>query len=246
MKRVLLSAISLALFASAPAFADEHHHWGYNGMEGPVHWAELESDYATCATGKNQSPVNLTGMLSGTLAPLEFDYREGGYEVVNNGHAVQVNYQPGSSLMISGHQYELKQFHFHSPSENLIEGDSFPMEAHFVHSDAEGNLAVVAVMFNVGEENKELDKAWSVMPDHADMSQATDALVSAAALLPENHDYYRFNGSLTTPPCSEGVTWVVMKTADEASMAQIQTFLANLHHTNNRPVQPLNARVIVQ
>ena len=157
--------------------------------------------------------------------PLPLTTNPGGNEILNNGHTIQVNYNPGSTIKVNGNEFELKQFHFHSPSENTIEGRSYPMEAHFVHADKEGNLAVIAVMFKVGEKNAELEKAWAHMPENAGRKTcALPKTVDANILLPHDHDYYRFNGSLTTPPCSEGVWWLVMKQFHTVSKEQIDKF----------------------
>ena len=241
-----LSLILVGLCMSSMVWAGEKAHWGYSGHEGPEHWGELDPKYAICSEGKNQSPINLTGMIESDLSPIAINYKPGGNEVLNNGHSVQVNYMPGSAITVDGHTFELKQFHFHTPSENTIEGHSYPMEAHFVHADKEGNLAVIAVMFEVGEKNGELEKAWSHMPENSGEKYALPASVDANMLLPRDHDYYRFNGSLTTPPCSEGVWWLVMKSDSTVSKEQIDKFSHAMHHPNNRPVQPVNARVILK
>ncbi|GAB6039732.1 carbonic anhydrase family protein [Endothiovibrio diazotrophicus] len=218
--------------------------WGYSGEEGPEHWGQLSPDYHLCGTGRNQSPVDLGGFIQAELPPLALHYQAGGTRVVNNGHTIKVDYAPGSTLQVNGRPYELKQFHFHSPSENLIAGDSFPMEMHLVHADADGNLAVIGVMFEEGEANAELAKAWAAMPDHRG-SAAPASTIDVNGLLPADRDYFRYNGSLTTPPCSEGVTWLVMKHTATASKAQIEAFQHVMHHPNNRPVQPINARTIL-
>ena len=137
-----LSWIIVVLCMTSIVLAGEKAHWGYSGHEGPEHWGKLDPKYSFCSEGKNQSPVNLTGMVESDLPPITINYESGGNEILNNGHAIQVNYNPGSNININGNEFELKQFHFHSPSENSIEGHSYPMEAHFVHADKEGNLAV--------------------------------------------------------------------------------------------------------
>ena len=241
MKKI---ALVTGLLLSSASFASGVH-WTYSGHEGPEYWGSLSPDYAACSGGKNQSPVDIAAMAEAELSPIEFAYQSGGDSVVNNGHTIKVGYAAGSSISVDGHSYELKQFHFHAPSENLIEGQSFPMEMHLVHADSSGNLAVVGVMFKEGETNAELEKAWAVMPDHEGEAKPSAAL-AAEALLPGNHDYYRFSGSLTTPPCSEGVLWLVMKDPVTASKAQIEAFEHVMHHPNNRPVQPLNARKVMQ
>ncbi|MGY5450302.1 carbonic anhydrase [Agarivorans sp. MS3-6] len=231
---------------SALAASDSAEPWGYSGHQGPEHWGELAPEFARCSSGKNQSPIDISQTTKGDLAKLEANYEVAGEKILNNGHSIQVNYAPGSYVSLAGQQFELKQFHFHSPSENTVKGQSFPLEAHFVHADAQGQLAVVALMFTQGEANKELAKAWAQLPLEAGDKATLTAPVSAAALWPANQDYYRFNGSLTTPPCSEGVTWLVLKTPVSASKQQIVDFTAVMGHNNNRPVQPLNARLIVE
>lgn len=240
----LLVVTSLSL--SGLTLAQGSVHWSYSGEEGPAHWAELDESFITCGTGKNQSPIDIQAAVEGTLPAMTLNYKPNGNQVINNGHTVQVNYKPGSTLSIDGAEFELKQFHFHSPSENTIEGVAFPMEAHFVHADRTGNLAVIGVMFNTGEHNSELEKAWAHMPTHAGQKNALIAHVDASKLIPSDLDYFRFNGSLTTPPCSEGVNWFVMKTSVSASKEQLNQFIHTMHHDNNRPVQPINARKVIK
>lgn len=246
-KRMLVGSCALAAVLVTQQVSAEAVHWDYSGKAGPEHWGDLAPEFSACSSGRNQSPINLSGMVEGELPKLKIDYKPGGNEaIINNGHAIQVNYAPGSTLSLGSNTFELKQFHFHSPSENTIEGKHAPMEAHFVHADAKGNLAVIAVMFQEGGANAELEKAWTNMPAHKDETKTLPVPVDAAALLPKDQDYFRFNGSLTTPPCSEGVVWLVMKEFNAASKEQIGKFTATLHHPNNRPVQPINARVVIQ
>lgn len=221
-------------------------HWSYDGADGPRHWGSLHASFSACSEGRNQSPINLTRMTGSDLKPIKFAYRPGGAEILNNGHTIQVNYAPGSSITVDGKSFELKQFHFHAPSENTIEGYSYPLEGHFVHADAKGDLAVIAVLYMVEKHLPELDKAWKHMPGHAGEKRALPAAVDASSLLPAKRGYYRFNGSLTTPPCSEGVRWLVMKTYKKLSAAQVEAFNRVMHHPNNRPVQPLNARMVLK
>ncbi len=233
------------MMVSTSAFSSEKAHWGYSGHEGPENWAQLSADNFAC-TGKNQSPINITGFIESELTPITFNYNVGGREILNNGHTVQVNYNKGSNIGIDGNQYNLLQFHFHAPSENHINGKSYPLEAHFVHADKDGNLAVVAVMFEQGSENKALKSAWTQMPKHSGEKLLLSKVASADAILPKQRDYYRFNGSLTTPPCSEGVRWFVMKDSVSASKSQINAFKGALHGANNRPLQLVNARTILK
>ena len=243
MKKTLLTGVTL--MACCTVYAGGESQWGYAGEDGPENWAELSPDFAACH-GKNQSPINLTEFIEAELAPIDLDYRPGGSEILNNGHTIQVNYTPGSGSVVDGNRFELKQFHFHSPSENIIDGISYAMEAHLVHADKDGNLAVIAVMFVEGDENKTLAKAWPYLPKNAGDKRALSPPVTAEDLLPVNRDYYRFNGSLTTPPCSEGVLWLVMKQPVSASMLQIRAFVDLMHYPNNRPVQPTNARAVLE
>ena len=245
-RNICLSLIIVVSCMKSIVLAGEKTHRGYSGQEGPEHWGELDSKYLPCSEGKNQSPANLTGMIESNLSPITINYQFGGNEILNNGHTIQVNYKPGSTIIVNEHEFELKQFHFHSPSENTIEGHSYPMEAHFVHADKDGNLAVIAVMFKEGKEHKELKKAWDHMPVHTGEKHALPSSLDALAMLPHSHDYYRFNGSLTTPPCTEGVRWLVMKYFDTVSKEQIEKFIHAMHHPNNRPVQPVNARMILK
>lgn len=241
MRKSLLAA---ALLLCPTAFAATPH-WEYSGEAGPAQWARLTPEFGQCA-GSNQSPVNLDGLVEAKLAPLQFHYLAGGRSVTNNGHTVQVDYAPGSNLELDGMHFELKQFHFHAPSENLIKGHSYPLEGHLVHANAKGELAVVAVMFEPGQANAALSQAWQLLPAKAGESHAFKEPISAEQLLPIKRDYYRFSGSLTTPPCSEGVRWLVMKQPVQVSQAQIDAFKAVMHHPNNRPVQPLHGRLVLQ
>ena len=243
MKKLLLTLCiaSVSSISSAGTGAQ----WSYSGQSGPENWAQLSTDNFACS-GSNQSPVNLTGFIEAGLPPIEFNYESGGYNVLNNGHTIQVNYSPGSHINIDGQAFELKQFHFHAPSENHINGTSFPLEVHYVHANDQGQLAVVAVMFKQGKENKALKGAWLGMPKIAGKKISYSSSFNANKLLPHNKDYYRFNGSLTTPPCSEGVRWLVLKESLEASQEQISTFTDVLGFANNRPLQPINARAILQ
>ncbi len=243
MKRAVV--LSLSIFTLGTVHSAPTAHWGYAGAEGPSHWAELSPEYRSCS-GRNQSPIDLGHFVDSDLPPITFSYRGAGHEMVNNGHTVQINFSADNRMQLEGREYRLLQLHFHAPSEHRLQGRQFPMEAHLVHADADGNLAVVAVLFQEGAENGWLDGSWPVMPGHAGAKVQLKKGVSADGLLPEKRDFYRYNGSLTTPPCSEGVRWVVMKQPVSASRTQIETFRHTLHEPNNRPVQPLNARLVLE
>jgi carbonic anhydrase len=225
-------------------------HWGYTGHEGPANWGDLSPKFEMCKLGKSQSPINISSDVmveTSNLADIKFDYHTGATSVVNNGHTIQVNVASGSTIEIDGIIFELKQFHFHTPSENQIEGKNFPLEAHFVHASKDGKLAVVALMFEDGAENEVIKKIWHRASKKANISKSC-ALSSELinSLLPKDKAYYRFSGSLTTPPCSEGVRWFVLKNYSHISAAQTKEFLHTMHHENNRPVQPLNARKVMK
>ena len=243
MKAMMFAASVLVLFGLARA--GDQPHWSYSGADGPEHWAGLSPQYGACS-GKNQAPINLAGFIEANLEPIAFSYRVGGDEILNNGHTVQVSYAAGSSIAVDGHVFHLKQFHFHAPSENRVNGVSFPMEAHLVHADKDGNLAVVAILFRQGEANEALAEAWAKMPRRNGDRHAFPSRIDAAGLLPADRAYYRFSGSLTTPPCTEGVLWLVMKNPVPASQQQMEKFAGTIEQPNNRPIQPRNARAVLR
>lgn len=240
-----LVAASMIL-ATEIAGAGSSEHWGYSGANGPEHWAELGPGFATCSAGKNQSPIDLSGFIEADLHAIDIRYGKSGDAVLNNGHTIQVHYAPGSRISLDGHTYDLQQFHFHAPSENRINGKAYPMEAHLVHADGEGHLAVIAVMLAEGAENRTVADAWAVMPAGAGETQRMPAPIAAEGLLPAQRNYYRYSGSLTTPPCTEGVVWLVMKEPVTVSKAQLQAFAQVMHHANNRPLQAANVRPVLR
>jgi carbonic anhydrase len=242
-------AVGLATLSGVASGAGGHPghgvHWGYEGDFGPAHWASLQPEFSACS-GKNQSPIDVAVQrVAAEMKPIRFDYKAGGHEVVNNGHTIQVNMEAGSSITVDDIPFDLKQFHFHSPSENHIGGKSFPLEAHLVHADEQGNLAVVAVMFEEGKDNAIVGTVWSHMPK-GEGKNALPGKVSASGLLPEKRAYYRYSGSLTTPPCSEGVRWIVLKEPMTVTRDQLAAFRETLGFANNRPVQPINARFVLE
>ena len=239
----LIGMLSLVAASSVVFAADVS--WSYEGETGPNAWVKLAPEFGACS-GKNQSPINLTNFIKATLTPLKFNYHPGGFDVLNNGHTIQVNYAAGSTIIVDGVIFELKQFHFHAPSENQINGKSFPLEGHFVHADKDGNLTVVALMFETGATNKPLDQLAAVMPATVGTPTTLATPFSAEQLLPSKRDYYRFNGSLTTPPCSEGVRWIVLKHPVSISKEQIDAIQKVMYHPNNRPLQAVNARMVLE
>ena len=223
-------------------------HWTYEGQEGQEHWSELSDDYHMCGEGLNQSPIDLNGYVDADLPELVFDYVSPPNRETNNGHTIQLDIEPGSFLRIPSRnkRYELKQFHFHSPSEHTVNGKSFAMETHFVHADESGALAVVGVLFAEGQEHPVLQKLWAFMPEQAGESVAVPMGIEETDLLPPTREYFYYSGSLTTPPCSEGVSWVVLQKPIEASAEQIALFKKRMGPATNRAVQPHNARLILQ
>lgn len=232
---------------SSAAKADAHKpHWAYEGKEGPENWAKLSPEFATCDIGRNQSPINIANTMRASLKPIRGIQKFPAKEIFNNGHTVQINFKEGNMLVLDSTAYQMKQVHFHAPSENTINDQHFPLEAHFVHADAKGNLTVIGVMFKEGKPNLGLTKLWPQMPDKESEPILLKNRTIPSELIPENRSYYRFSGSLTTPPCSEGVRWLLMKTPMTASKEQIEAFERAVKHYNNRPVQALNGRVVVE
>jgi len=222
-------------------------HWSYHGDDGPEHWGELSSEFARCRDGLNQSPVNLEAALDAELPELVFQYHGTPLREINNGHTIMLPVQPGSFLEMPelNERYQLQQGHFHSPSEHTINGEHFDMEIHLVHSGEDGGLVVVGIMINEGEENPKLNQIYAFMPEHPGETKVAPVSVFEAGVLPPTRDYFAYNGSLTTPPCSEGVRWIVLREAMTASAEQVARFKELVGPATNRPVQPINARRIL-
>ncbi|HTQ97645.1 MAG TPA: carbonic anhydrase family protein [Candidatus Acidoferrum sp.] len=222
-------------------------HWSYEGDAGPKAWGTLDSSYSACAMGHSQSPINITSSKKADLPKLEFDYKTTPLNIIDNGHSIQVNYAQGSLLKIGDKTYSLKQFHFHHPSEEHVHGREYDMVAHLVHQDSSGHLAVVAVFLTKGTAaNAIIDTVWKNIP--GEKEKAVDVpgeSINVKDLLPDDHGYYTFSGSLTTPPCSEGVTWYVLKTPVEVSAAELGKF-AKLYPKDARPIQPLYGREVLE
>ncbi len=243
----LAACVLLAATAVTAMALDDKPHWGYQGKTGAQAWGDLEPGFAVCKLGKFQSPIDIRDAQAkqAALPPLRFAYAPAAAEVVNNGHTIQVNLPAGGTLGLADGDYKLLQFHFHTPSEEKINGRAFPMVAHLVHQDAAGKLAVVAVLFKQGRENAALRTVFANLPAMAGDKRALPAPISLADLLPAERGYYRFKGSLTTPPCSEEVSWQVLKQPVEISKAQLDAF-RKLYPMNARPTQPLNGRTVEQ
>lgn len=242
MRLVIFTAWLLAAHGTVLP-AQEHPHWSYEGATGPDHWAELEKDYAPCKLGKEQSPIDIRETKRAKLAPIVFAYAQGPAEIVNNGHTVQVTPSSGGAIKVGATEYRLLQFHFHAPSEERIAGKAHAMVAHFVHKSAEGKLAVVAVLLDAGAENPAWKQIFDNLPAKEGETRPLQGGVEPARLLPAGRGYYRFMGSLTTPPCTEGVRWFVLKESVSISEAELAAF-QKLYPHNARPVQPTNGRPI--
>ncbi|MBU0601357.1 MAG: carbonic anhydrase family protein [Gammaproteobacteria bacterium] len=225
-----------------------HHgdiHWSYEGAFGPENWGKLKPEWAQCGEGRTQSPIDIRDGIKVDLPPIVFDYRTTYFTIIDNGHTVQVNVGEGSTITVSGKRYELLQFHFHKPSEERVNGRNYDMVAHLVHKDYDGRLAVVAVLIERGMEHPLFNTIWAYLPLQKNVESRPDVSIDLANLLPAGRDYFTFMGSLTTPPCSEGVTWMVMKEPLQLSQEQIGIF-SHLYRNNARPVQAANSRLIKQ
>ena len=226
-------AISHDAAQSESHAADTHAHWSYDGDTGPAHWGDLNPEYAACSTGKEQSPIDVDTVKEENLVNLAFDYHPSSVNIINNGHTVEAVYDPGSSFTVDGVQYDLKQFHFHAPSEHTVDGQYAAMEMHLVHENAEGKKAVVGILINQGTD------ATLAVPE-----PGTTGQINAADFLPSDQTTFRYEGSLTTPPCTEGVSWFLMIHPIQLSAQQIAAFTTIYNH-NNRPIQSVNGRTIL-
>jgi carbonic anhydrase len=238
---------------TAPVAADPV--WHYEGEEGPAHWGTISAKFASCQSGRAQSPIDIVAptrrdtsdAIALKFAPtsLRIVHHEHVADAINNGHTIQVNYSEGDTLTVGDRAYHLVQYHFHAPSEHTVNGKQFPMEMHLVHTDAEGQLAVIGVLIVGGAPNVAFDPIWANLPVTQGVEHHLEHVtVDVDSLLPKSHTAYRYEGSLTTPPCSEGVKWFVMTNPIALSQAQIDAFTA-LFHGDNRPVQPLNGRPVL-
>lgn len=251
---LMLSALAMAALTAAfvdPPEADEAKksshpgHWSYGGEGGPDQWGDLAPENKPCSTGAQQSPIDLANALNANVdAPHPHWVAAHGGTVVNNGHTIQVDVGNGGGVTLNGKDYALKQFHFHHPSEHTIDGKQFPLEAHFVHTSKDGDLAVVGVMFEEGAANPNLDAIWATAPGREGKA-AVAFDIDVTKFLPAKSPAYRYEGSLTTPPCSETVHWTVMADPQTASSGQIAAF-STLFPWNARPVQPLNRRYVLK
>jgi len=236
---------------SARGVAGDSHskpHWGYTGAIGPDAWSKLSAEFATCAKGRRQSPIDLVDaeLSPLTLEQVKFEYAPAAFRVVHNGHTIEVRPGKENQIVARSKKYKLLQFHFHHPSEERFNGRGFPLNAHFVHRSEDGELAVVTVLFEEGAANPELQRLWDYMPLDANdsMRSAEGVTFNPVSMLPADRaKYFQYIGSLTTPPCTEGVVWIVLRQPVTASPEQIALF-RKMVGMNARPVQPVNGRLI--
>ncbi|MGZ3158774.1 MAG: carbonic anhydrase [Burkholderiaceae bacterium] len=226
------------------AEAGQHaQHWSYDGEDGPQQWGKLNPAWAQCESGKRQSPIDIQNGIKVDLEPIKFEYQPVHFKVTDNGHTIQVDLEPGNRIMLTGHAYELLQFHFHRPSEERVNGKGYPMVVHLVHKGDDGKLAVVALLVDEGVANAIIQNVWNNLPLEKKDPVVPTGLIDVSQLLPMARDYYTYMGSLTTPPCSEGVLWMVMKQPIRMSASQIGIF-ARLYPMNARPIQTNDERII--
>jgi carbonic anhydrase len=242
----LFTGLALCPFCAPTVFAAEesHPHWSYEGVTGPDRWGGLDAADVVCADGEQQSPIDITGAIRASQPPLRIGWTKRPDTIVNNGHTIQLNVADGDTLRLGDRSFRLTQFHFHHPSEHLVDGKASAMEAHFVHATQGGALAVVGVFMIPGRRNAVFSKIVSTMPAQEGPPVAADPAIDPGRLLPEQRSYYHYEGSLTTPPCSQTVDWLILTHAIEAAEDDIARF-ARLYPANARPVQKLDRRFIL-
>ncbi|MFI4996758.1 MAG: carbonic anhydrase [Hyphomicrobiales bacterium] len=240
-----LAGLALCPICASTGFAAEGAHWSYEGGTGPDKWGDLDPADQVCSAGSQQSPLDIGATIKSRLSPLRISWSKRADTIVNNGHTIQANFAEGSTLTVGNEKYTLLQFHFHRPSEHLINGRSFPMEAHFVHRNAAGVLAVIGVLMTTGKANPVFNKVVSTMPTTEGPPVKADAAIDPNGLLPARRGYYAYEGSLTTPPCSEIVNWLLLTDPIQVADADVASF-AKLYAMNARPAQRPNRRFVLQ
>ena len=242
----LFAGLALCLAALSSAAAADKLHWQYSGDQGPEHWAGMQPDYALCGRGQRQSPIDITSASikpNQTAKPLQFDYRSAPASIVNDGHTVRVRIAKGSQLTIGAEHLSLQQFHFHTPGGDRLQGEEFPLAMHFLHKSRSGQLVSLVLLFRQGAENKAMAGLLPQMPARSDTVEHKLPAIDPAQWLPAERGYYSYAGSLTAPPCTEGVLWLVLKQPLELSSAQLAS-LHQLFPDNARPVQALHGRSV--
>ena len=238
-------AVACVVSALGAQAADDGLHWAYEGAHGPAHWGDLSPDFVQCKVGVNQSPINIVDTIEADLPPLVLDYKTKSIDLINNGHTAQVNVEPGNFLRVEGEEFQLLQFHIHVPSEHHINGEPFELEVHYVHQNAAGELAVIGILYDEGDDHPKLAKYMAVIPEEAGKTVPYEVELAQMPIVDIDKDYYRYNGSLTTPPCSEGVRWFVLKETRTVSKQRIDRF-NHLIGDDARGPQPVNARPVLR
>ena len=218
-------------------------HWSYEGDSGPANWSKINVDWAKCGNGSRQSPIDIRDGMKVELEQISFDYHPSSFNVVDNGHTVQVGVSGGNYITVQNRMFELQQFHFHRPSEDRINGKTYEMVVHLVHRDAEGKLAILALMLERGTPQATIQTVWNNLPLEKFDTMSPSILLDPMEMVPARRDYYTYMGSMTEPPCSENVLWLVMKQPVQASAAQMALF-SRLYPLNARPIQATNGRII--
>jgi carbonic anhydrase len=244
MRRLGMMVLGIGLCVPGIAVAQQGAEWGYEGKTGPLNWGRLDPAYKACSQGKEQSPIDIRGAhLDKNLQPIEFHYVSGAMTLTNTGHTVQVTPPVGSYIVAGGTRYDLVQFHFHHPGEEAVKGKLPDMSLHLVHKSADGKIAVVAVRLNEGNANAVLAALWEHLPNAAGKTDKVTESMNPAGLLPTDRGYWTYEGSLTAPPCTEGVRWFVMEQEVEISRTQLRSFGA-LYKVNSRLEQSAHGRKI--
>jgi carbonic anhydrase len=240
--RIPIVLASVAVLVVTTGCATSHPHWSYEGTSGPAHWSELAPEFGLCSSGKRQSPIDLRIAPVADAEPVEFGYPSTFIKLKNNGHTVEVTPGTEGTIRVGGTSYALSQFHFHHPSEHTVEGKRYPLEVHLVHRAPEG-LAVVAILFEEGAPNPVLESLTTFLPSTVGVEVSPEPKFELKDLMPSDRSLYRYQGSLTTPPCTEGVTWLIFKSPVSASPQQLEAITTRLA-ANSRPSQPRNDREV--
>ncbi|MCZ8315832.1 carbonic anhydrase family protein [Phreatobacter sp.] len=243
-RRFLASMIACPACASAALAQSPLPHWEYDGARGAENWGQLDNRFQACAVGSQQSPIDLKGAVRADVGGLDIRWEPQPFEVVNNGHTIQANAEAGSRLTLGRTAYELKQFHFHTPSEHAFDGRRTAMEAHFVHAASDGKLAVVGVLMTAGKKHDAFAEIMKAAPKREGEAKLRRP-INARSFLPEAREFFRYEGSLTTPPCSETVNWNVLRSTIEVAASDIDTF-KGLFPMNARPLQAANRRFLLR
>ena len=228
--------------------ADAHGgaHWTYEGERGPETWGDLSADFRACSLGLEQTPIDLKGTITAQTGLVEASFQPMPLTILNNGHTIQVNLKQSNKLTLNGTEFNVAQFHFHRESEHKVNGESYDMEMHIVHQDpVTSNLVVIGIFLKEGDANPFLEKIWSLMPTVENKESISTDSINLIDAFPSDKKYYTYTGSLTTPPCSQGIDWIIIKEPMEISSEQIKKF-SDIHPDNSRPTQPLNNREVIE